>query len=263
MQLDRQKILGHLTNAQERLIGARALDVAEKALRSGEPVATGFLDPTGREIAQGVLGSISTVSTRTYGGYTQAEYQVLLVYPTFYLTELLDPALHAIQVSGNFAEDSVNHGDFLGAILSTGLQRDRVGDIILTPTGCQAVVSVQALAILLNQLRQVKNVPVQVEEIDLEQLAVTPQRVKNLSTTVASLRLDAVAAYGFGMSRTKMVREIKGGRLKLNWRVILDPAQTVAVGDVISMRGRGRVNVDEVKGETRKGRIALALTRTI
>jgi len=263
MRLDRQKLLGHLTNAEERLIGARALDAADKALQLGEPVATGFLDPSGREIAQGVLGAIPSVRTRAYGGYTQAEYQILMVFPEFYLIELLDPALYAVQVSGDFPANSVNHGDFLGAILATGLQRDRVGDIILTPNGCQAVVGKQALATLTTHLRQVHRVPVLVKEIDLEQLMVTPQRVKNLSTTVASLRIDAVAAFGFGMSRTKMAREIKGGRLKLNWRVIIDPAQSVAVGDVISMRGRGRVTVDEIKGETRKGRIALALTRTI
>jgi RNA-binding protein YlmH len=111
-------------------------------------------------------------------------------------------------------------------------------------------------------LYDVHKVPVTVSEIDLEQLAVEPERVKEMRTTVASLRLDAVAAFGFSMSRTKMAREIKAERLKVNWRQVNDPSCAVAEGDVLSMRGRGRVTIEKITGETRKGRIALLLKRT-
>ncbi len=262
MHLDRSRILGHLAGEEERLIGARALDAAEKALQESNPVATGFLDPNGREIAEGVLGAVPAVSYRAYGGYASAEYRRVLVYPHFYLTELLEPPLRAVSISGDFPP-GLGHRDFLGAVLATGLKRDRVGDILLTPAGCQVILAEEVLGAVLSQLRQVHKVPVQVEEIDLEQLAVAPERVKSLNVTVASLRLDAVAAFGFGISRTKMAREIKGGRLKLNWRPVVDPAAEVALGDVVSMRGRGRLTIDEIKGETRKGRIALVLTRTL
>ena len=262
MAIDKQKLLNHLHD-DERLIGARALDVAEAVLHAEEPKATGFLDPNSREIAVGVLGAVPGVSYRAYGGYPKAEYQRSLVYPSFYLIELLESPLRAVEVTGDFPQESVSHRDFLGSVLSTGLKRDRVGDIVITPTGCQVVVAEEAVAALLTQLHQVHSVMVSVTEIDIEQLAVSPERVKSLKTTVASLRIDAVAAFGFGMSRTKMAREIKGGRVKKNWRLVTDPSADVAAGDIISMRGRGRVTVEEVKGETRKGRIALALTRTI
>lgn len=78
---------------------------------------------------------------------------------------------------------------------------------------------------------------------------------------MASLRLDAVAAAGFGVSRTKVVREIKAERIKVNWQVIPNPAHQVAQGDIISFRGRGRVVIQEVQGTTRKGRISILLQR--
>ncbi|CAI7929315.1 unnamed protein product, partial [Closterium sp. NIES-54] len=34
-------------------------------------------------------------------------------------------------VSGAFKQSSVAHGDFLGAVLGTGITRDKVGDVIL------------------------------------------------------------------------------------------------------------------------------------
>ena len=90
--------------------------------------------------------------------------------------------------------------------------------------------------------------PVQVQLIDEEQLAVEPERIKEIRSTVASLRLDAVAAAGYGVSRTKLVREIKAERVKVNWQVIANPAHQVEAGDVISLRGRGRLVLHEVQG---------------
>lgn len=34
-------------------------------------------------------------------------------------------------ISGNFGFEPCSHGDFLGAILGTGIVRDKLGDIIL------------------------------------------------------------------------------------------------------------------------------------
>lgn len=262
MQTDRNRYLSHLEGDEERLLGARILDVTEAVLERGEPQATDFLDPHQRQIATGVLGALADVSYRAYGGYAQAERQRLLVYPTYYLIELLDNPLRAVELRGEFGYVEVSHRDFLGACLATGLKRERVGDIVLIPGGCQIVLTPEALTVVLAQLDAVHHVPVTATEIDIEQLMVEPERIKEMRTTVASLRLDAVAAFGFGMSRTKMVREIKGERLKINWKLVDDPSHTVVEGDVLSMRGRGRVTVEQVTGQTRKGRIALVLKRT-
>lgn len=262
MPQDREELLAHLVTPEERLVGARALDAAAACLERGEPVATDFLDPSARQVVEGVLGALNDIGYKGYGGYPRAERQRILVYPAYYLTELLEPPLRAVAVQGDFSYIEVSHRDFLGAILATGLKRERVGDILLVPGGCQVVLTEEALNIVVSQLRDVHRVPVTVVEIDLEQLSVAPERVKEMRTTVASLRLDAVAAFGFGMSRTKMVREIKAERLKVNWKPVDDPACTISEGDVLSMRGRGRVTVEQVTGETRKGRIALLLKRT-
>ncbi len=262
MIAERNQYLAHLEGDEERLVGARLLDITETALERGEPQTTDFLDPHQRQLAHGILGALAEVSYRAYGGYPKAERQRLLIYPTYYLTELLENPLRAVEVRGEFGFVEVTHRDFLGACLATGLQRERMGDLILIPGGCQIVLTVEALHVILNQLHGVHQVPVTTTEIDIEQLMVEPERIKELRTTVASLRLDAVAAFGFGMSRTKMVREIKGERLKVNWKQVADPAHAVTEGDVLSMRGRGRVTIEQITGQTRIGRIGLVLQRT-
>ncbi len=260
MELDRNRLLGHLKDEEERAIGARVVDLARAVLASGEPRATDFLDPHQRLVAEGVAGAIAGLAWRASGGYRGAERQRLLLFPDLYLTDLLEWPLRylAIEPAG---EAKLTHRDYLGALLGTGLRREKLGDLIVTALGCQAVVAAEAAAIPLSSLQRVGDVPVRVQEIDPEQLEVPPERVKEIRATVASLRLDAVASTGFGVSRTRMAQEIKAERVKVNWRGVRDPAHPVRQGDVLSIRGRGRVVIAEVTGTTRKGRIGLLLKR--
>ena len=68
---------------------------------------------------------------------------------------------------------------------------------------------------------------------------------------------------GYGVSRSRMADEIKGQNVKLNWQDAKSPSQTVKEGDVISFRSRGRVELAEVRGTTKKGRYAITLKRYI
>lgn len=79
--------------------------------------------------------------------------------------------------------------------------------------------------------------------------------------TVASARLDALAGLGFGMSRSRMAREIKAERVRLNGVAVTDTAKIVSPGDVIALEGRGEATLDELSGPTRKGRLGVVLTR--
>src|SRR5690606_1875166 len=82
-----------------------------------------------------------------------------------------------------------------------------------------------------------------VEVVDLERLDAPPESVKEAMATVPSLRLDAVASSGFGLSRSKMANHIRAGRVKVNWQVVDSPSHLVKPGDVISIPGRGKVLV--------------------
>lgn len=75
------------------------------------------------------------------------------------------------------------------------------------------------------------------------------------------LRLDAVGAAGFGISRSKMVQCVESGRTEINWQPVKGASQTIKAGDVISIRGKGRIEIREVTGMSRKGRTGLLIDR--
>lgn len=258
--MDRDKLTNHL-QADEKELGILMIDVAELAWKTNRAQNTNFLDPYEQRIAKSVLSAMPEVNTLTFGGYKQAERARLAVYPQFYLTETIESPLRVIAVSGNFNFAKVAHRDFLGSILGLGIKREKVGDLIVTSSGCQVIVASEIADYILIHWDKVHQVPISVEEIDQEQLAIKPERIKEIKCTVASMRLDTIAASGYGTSRTKMARDIKGDRVKVNWKATTNPATEIAEGDVISIRGRGRVIVDQINGTTKKGRTGLVLKR--
>lgn len=86
-------------------------------------------------------------------------------------------AVAALSVSGNFAFDTAAHGDFLGAILGTGITREKVGDIIVQgEKGAQILVVPELVEFFQSSLVQVRNVQVQTTAIPLTDLQLKPQR---------------------------------------------------------------------------------------
>lgn len=257
--MDKERLLSHLTG-EDRLVMARVLDAAEQAIQRTEPVWTDFFDPRLREMAGEILRLVPEVRALSYGGHRRAERQRFALVPAFYLTEAIEPALEFYRIRPEKPAE-LSHRDVLGSLTGLGLRREKIGDILVTPDEAQIIVAKESASAVSTELRQVGRVAVRIELMDPEELAIAPERIKEIRTTVPSLRLDAVASLGYGVSRTKMAREIRSERLKVNWRPVHDPDYSLKIGDVLSMRGRGRVIVAEVTGHSKKGRIGLVLQR--
>ena len=80
--------------------------------------------------------------------------------------------------------------------------------------------------------------------VEIGQLQPPAQRNPKLLTTVeASCRIDAIASAGFGLSRSKVVTQIKAGRLRLNWEPVRLGSRELRVGDRLQLQGRGSLEL--------------------
>jgi len=256
--LPREELLQGVDN---REAVARAIDRAEQAIKTWEVVAVDFVPPPVLAEIQDRFSRLTDINFVRWGGYPQAERQRLAIARS----ELpLDPSqvdLAALDIAGNFLFDSANHRDFLGAILGTGVVREKVGDIIvLGERGAQVIVVPELAEFLCANLVQVRSVPVKTQPIALEELKVRPPTKKEMTTVEASMRLDAIASAGFGTSRSKMADLISSGEARVNWKAIAQPSYAVKSGDLIAVRGKGRLEVGKVS-VTKKQRYRIQLTR--
>ena len=82
-----------------------------------------------------------------------------------------------------------------------------------------------------------------------------------LRATVSSERLDAVLAAGLKLSRSEAQRLIEAGLVKRNHAPELRGDVHLEEGDLLSVRGYGRMKILEFEGRTRKGRLAVRIFR--
>jgi RNA-binding protein YlmH len=106
----------------------------------------------------------------------------------------------------------------------------------------------------------VRSIAVQTTAIPLTALQVKPPRVYTFRSVEASLRVDALASAGFRMSRSKLADMISGGDVRVNWKEVTKNGLCLKTGDVVSVSGKGRIEVGEIT-MTKKGRYAVELTR--
>jgi photosystem II S4 domain protein len=256
--LPRETLLKGVENREEM---AQVIDKAEMAIKTWEVVVSDFLSPPVVAEIQTAFKKLTEVQILVWGGYPQAERQRIGIARSEIPLEQSQVPLAALDMAGNFLFDPATHRDFLGAILGTGIVREKIGDIIvLGERGGQAIVVPELVEFLETSLIQVRSVPVKTQRIDLGELKIRPPKTKDMTTVEASMRLDAIASAGFGMSRSKMAEAITSGDVRVNWKDITQASYNVQPGDLITVRGKGRLEVGEV-AVTKKERYRVQLTR--
>ncbi|MEH1929957.1 photosystem II S4 domain protein [Nostoc sp.] len=258
--LPREELLKGVENRDSL---ARVIDQAEQAIKTWEVVLTDFLSPPELAEIQRVFNRLTEVQLVAWGGYPQAERQRIAIARSELPLDQSQVSLVAVEIAGNFLFDTASHRDFLGAMLGTGIVREKTGDIIvLGERGAQAIVAPELVEFLSMSLNQVRSVPVKTQQIQVTELKVREPKKKELTTVEASLRLDAIASAGFGMSRSKMVDFIDAGDVRVNWKEITQASSQVKSGDLIAIRSKGRLEVGEI-AVTKKDRYRVQLTRYI
>jgi len=184
------------------------------------------------------------------GGFQGAE-RVIPVFAQGYAPE---EYLVAIQLRFR-PQDSLAHRDILGAVLGLGLERSVLGDIAVGEGNAWLVCLVHVAGFIVENLAKAGKVGVRAEKIPLGALPAPGKALREQRGTVASLRLDAVLAEALRCSRGAAAELLAQGLVQLRHGEVRDGAVKVRQGDIISVRGKGRVKLLQAGEATRKGRI--------
>lgn len=253
-------------DGEERLLLARILDKLELARDRGVPSHTGFLSPHERAVVEGLIRAEGWPRHLFFGGFADAERTVCAFLPDWLEEEdwLAGQEYNPIRaLRCTWTGGSLTHRDFLGSILGLGLDREKVGDLLVGDGVCDVLVLEDVADFLLLHLEQAGRVHLKVSSISLEMVSPPPVQVRTIRDTVSSLRLDAVASSGFSISRGKAADLISSGKVQLNHQECLKPDRPVNEGDTLSCRGFGKCMVKEVGGPSKKGRIMIVLERYV
>lgn len=197
-----------------------------------------------------------------YGGYEESERKIFGVFPDWE-----EPAGEAFPITvlkiRCTYKNELTHRDYLGTLMSLGLERGKIGDIIVEDGYAYVFVCTDTAEYIRDNIRKIGNKGVKTELIELNDFIPPPRKYEIIDTVCASLRLDAVVAAAAKLSRAEALRAVTDGRVKLNYREISDCSKTVSVGDLLSVRGFGRFVLVQTGNETRKGRMHIKLKKQL
>ena len=213
---EREKILRYYRGSSDGDLAARLLDVAATVLRNRKYKVSEFVDPYGFSIAETIGAYYGSLELLSNGGYSGAE-RVKAIFVNEEFRGIPDLAVEVLAAKWDERYYSLTHRDVLGALMGLGIKREIVGDIIMCGNGCQIIVDASLADFVMQDFKMIGAAPVVLAHMSLSDIAPREEKIKAIKTTVASLRLDVVAAAGFGTSRTTMSDEIGVGKLKVNW----------------------------------------------
>ncbi len=257
---NRDRIIRYYKGSDNGELAARLIDLADSVAKGRPYAVSEFVTPGAVQIGETIQASANGIELRVFGGYQGAE-RVKLAFVQAEYGGTIDYGIVACRVSWDARYRLLSHRDVLGSLMGLGIDRSCFGDIIMAEDGAVILADGPLLTYLKQNFLKIAMVHVTVDEMDLSLIAPKEEKVKEIKTTVASMRLDAIASSGFGISRTKAAEAIKGDRVQVNWQPAKGPSQEIQEGDVISLRGKGRMEMVAITGTSRKGRIGVLLRR--
>lgn len=202
-----------------------------------------------------------------YGGYEEAERRFVLFLPDYsgvrnqadiekYFSEHLeDCPICILEVTVPPQEKVLlGHRDYLGALMGEGIKREKIGDIIVNPTGAQLIVKKELAEYLKENYRQIGRATVNTEIKDITDLKLNDVHKEEMEYNVSSPRLDNVVSAVFKLSRKNAVEAITRGLVFVNGLEVIKPGYSLKDGEKIVLRGRGKAIYVGVSGMSKKGK---------
>ena len=217
---------------------------------------THFLDPAQAEEAGRIARAYGLLFC-AWGGFAQAERKIGCFLPPGEAVTESDYPICALMARYDARFATLTHRDVLGATLALGLTRAVLGDII-TESGRVFLFVEKSLAPFLEDgLREIGRTTLRFSfEPDPQALLPAPAG-SYFRAVIPSLRLDAVLAAAYHLSRSRAGELIRGGGVKVNYLPCLSVDKLLSADCMLSVRGLGRVRLASMDGQTRKERLGV------
>lgn len=230
----------------------RVYDQIDQMERQQRMIITPFFSPDQIRIVETICGK------QTYyvkdGGYVGAERCRFAYMP--YEQEVTMP-ICILCASYSSAYGKLQHRDILGALMNLGIERELLGDLLVSEQDIHILCDREIANYLQCNLTKIKRTTVHFKvveaELNYEANITYEQRI------VSSLRLDALVATLTKVSRSKAQMMIQAGLVKVDHVVLEQSAYLCDNNSAISIRGYGRFEFSKVVKKTKKDHFVIAV----
>lgn len=214
---------------------------------------TSFLDPRGQYILEVIVGSFEDMKVSYFGGQS-AERKRAIIAPSYF--EPTEDDFEEVLIQINYPEKfvSIQHQHALGTLMSLGIEREQVGDILVGDT-IQFVLTKQLESYIMMELTKIKGATVKLDSIPFKDMIQSKENWNIHHSTVSALRLDVVLKEMIRKSRSIAKQLIEKKRVKVNHTLIDSPDFQLQNNDLLSIQGFGRARIVDIGGKTKKEKV--------
>lgn len=240
---------------EEELLKKRLRELADKAYSQSVYTYTHFLSEYEQNLYREMKQELSYADPSLVGGhehYTRAFVMFGSENLFGYSGEIPLTCVRISPVFEKYAQD-LTHRDYLGAMMSLGIERHQIGDILVDGRHAYVFCFPHIGKLLEEQLLKIGHTGVAAGTVDFEDTGFVQKYVKK-EGFVSSMRLDVLVSMAFGVSRTASDRLLKGQKVFHNGKLSLSGGQRIKPEDIISVRGYGKFLVEKLGKQSKKGR---------
>ena len=263
--VDKQKILNNILNKEDKILFSKILDKFLFCQKNYEITFSDFL-PMLKYLEFNMILQKQYIEQNIliYGGFEDAERVIIGFFPEYIEENTSYFPISMLEINYNKKYSrKLTHRDFLGAILNLGIDRCKVGDIIIDNDRVICFLYDDIAEYVNVNLEKVSSTKVNTKIIKFEDYTVEKTKFEEKNIIISSLRLDSVLSGAFNISRGKISDYIKGEKVFLNFVVQTNSAKNIKENDIITLRGLGRIKILSIVGKTKKDRIILNIGKYI
>lgn len=190
-----------------------------------------------------------------------SEKKLIMIAPKDYDVSFMEFPLVYFKINGENKFRELLHKDFLGTIMSLGIKREIMGDLIVKNNICFGVIIDEKYGIINKEITKIGNVPVKIEEILQNEIPESEFKIEN--HLLSSLRIDSFVSAVTGLSRQKSVEEIEKGNVLLNYNLEKNKSTEIKEGDILTIKKYGKFKFYEIKGESKKNKIRINVKKFV
>lgn len=158
-----------------------------------------------------------------------------------------------IEIKNKFKQKTLMHKDYLGSLMSIGIERERFGDLFVIDDICYVFTFKKIADIVIQNLEKAGRNGLEVFiSYDFDKVKNFIKSYDYFEILVPSLRLDAVVSEITKLSRNDSVSIIEKSQVSVNYTIKNSKSFELNIYDILTIRGFGKFKLSESLGLTKK-----------
>lgn len=265
--MNKQDLLNSLTSDEYKRLISKALDQFQFCIQKNKITNTNFLNLAQKQLVQSSLSKLKISNYLFTGAYDECERSILVFYPIKFSLEIvhshLDNLIAIIRIKlPKELHTTYTHRDFLGGIMKLGIEREKIGDILVFEDGADIIVCKDMLDYLTNNLPSLTRFKkAQISCHDINSLRHPISQTEEVQICISAMRLDCIISELVHCSRSKACEIIASEKVFVNFTLETKNKRILQSNDILTIRGKGRYEIDISLGNTKKGNIILKVNK--